>query len=398
MINNNDISFDDTLIAFSSKTDTDLKRSYALFAVMDKNLIVKLGTFFVNAALKFKLPVKNLIKSNLFNHFCGGESIQDSEKTVMELAEYNIGTILDYAVEGENTESAFDHTAEEIIRTIHRAKGDANIPFCVFKPTGMASIDLLEKVQLGVSISASEQTEFKNIRKRWDRVCGESYKNGVKIFIDSEDSYIQDPIDELSYELMEKYNKENTIVWNTYQLYRVGMLDNLESALQRAKERKYFFGAKLVRGAYMEKERERAVEKGYPDPIQPDKPGTDRSYDDALRFCIDNKNLISVCSGSHNEQSNYLLTELMAAAAMKNDDHRVYSAQLYGMSDHISFNLAKAGYNVVKYVPYGPIESVVPYLMRRADENTSIAGQSSREFLLIKKELKRRKSLSKQNK
>ncbi len=397
MINNNEISFDDTLIAFSSKSDKDLKRSYALFAVMDKNLIVKLGTFFVNAALKFKLPVKKLIKNNLFDHFCGGESIRDSEKTVMELAEYNIGTILDYAVEGENTELAFDHTAEEIIRTIHRAKDDPNIPFCVFKPTGMASIDLLEKVQLGQSLSPSEQTEFENIRKRWDRVCGESYNNGVKIFIDSEDSYIQDPIDELTYELMEKYNKKETIVWNTYQLYRVGMLDNIEKALQRAKEGKYYFGAKLVRGAYMEKERERATEKGYDDPIQPDKPSTDQSYDDALRFCIENKDLVSVCSGSHNENSNYLLTELMEAAGMKNDDDRVYFAQLYGMSDHISFNLAKAGYNVVKYVPYGPVESVVPYLMRRAEENTSIAGQSSREFLLIKKEIKRRKSLSRQH-
>jgi proline dehydrogenase len=397
MINNNEISFDDTLIAFSSKSDKDLKRSYALFAVMDKNLIVKLGTFFVNAALKFKLPVKNLIKSNLFNHFCGGESIRDSEKTVMELAEYNIGTILDYAVEGENTESAFDHTAEEIIRTIHRAKDDPNIPFCVFKPTGMASIDLLEKVQLGKLLDSSEQTEFENIRKRWDRVCGESYRNGVKIFIDSEDSYIQDPIDELTYELMEKYNRERTIVWNTYQLYRVGMLDNLEQALQRAKERKYFFGAKLVRGAYMEKERERAAEKGYADPIQPDKPSTDQSYDDALRFCIDNKEHVSVCSGTHNENSNYLLTDLMSSAGMENDDERVYFAQLYGMSDHISFNLAKAGYNVVKYVPYGPVESVVPYLMRRAEENTSIAGQSSREFLLIKSEIKRRKTLSRQN-
>ena len=397
MINNNEISFDDTLIAFSSKSDKDLKRSYALFAVMDKNLIVKLGTFFVNAVLKLKLPVKNLIKSNLFNHFCGGESIEDSEKTVMELAEYNIGTILDYAVEGENTESAFDHTAEEIIRTIYRAKDDPNIPFCVFKPTGMASIDLLEKVQLGKPLNPAEQTEFENIRKRWDKVCGESYKNGVKIFIDSEDSYIQDPIDELTYELMEKYNKEKAIVWNTYQLYRVGMLDNLEQALKRAKERKYFFGAKLVRGAYMEKERDRAVEKGYADPIQPDKPSTDQSYDDALRFCIENKDLVSVCSGSHNENSNYLLTDLMAATGMSNDDERVYFAQLYGMSDHISFNLAKAGFNVVKYVPYGPVESVVPYLMRRAEENTSIAGQSSREFLLIKKEIKRRKSLSKQN-
>jgi proline dehydrogenase len=397
MINNKKISFEDTLVAFSSKTNKELKRSYALFAVMDKNLIVKLGTFFVNAALKLKLPVKNLIKSNLFDHFCGGESIEDSESTIKKLAEYNIGTILDYAVEGENTEEAFDHTAEEIIRTIHRSKNDHNIPFCVFKPTGMASIDLLEKVQLGVSLSEREKAEFENIRNRWDRVCGESYKNDVKIFIDSEESYIQDPIDELSYQLMEKYNKEKSIVWNTYQLYRVGMLENLEEALTRAKEKKYFLGAKLVRGAYMEKERKRAEEKGCPDPIQPHKPATDHSYDAALKFCIDNKDLVSVCSGSHNENSNDLLTELMSSAGMRNDDPRAFFAQLYGMSDHISFNLAKAGYNVVKYVPYGPVESVVPYLMRRAQENTSIAGQSSREFLLIKKELKRRKS-ERQNK
>lgn len=396
MINNKEISFEDTFIAFSSKSDKELKRSYALFAVMDKNLIVKLGTFFVNASLKLKLPVKNLIKNNLFDHFCGGESIADSERTIMELAAYNIGTILDYAVEGENTEAAFDQTAEEIIRTIHRAKNDPNIPFCVFKPTGMASIDLLEKVQLGETLKEAEKTEFENIRKRWDKVCGASYKNGVKIFIDSEDSYIQDPIDALSYELMEKYNKQEAIIWNTYQLYRVGMLDNLDAALKRAKDKKYFFGAKLVRGAYMEKERERAIEKGYPDPIQPDKPATDQSYDDALRFCIKNKDLVSVCSGSHNENSNYLLAELMALNDMENNDPRVFYAQLYGMSDHISFNLAKAGYNVVKYVPYGPVESVVPYLMRRAEENTSIAGQSSREFLLIRKEIKRRRS-EKQN-
>jgi len=392
MTNNKEISFDDTFVAFSSKTDKKLRRSYALFAVMDKNLIVKLGTFFVNAALKLKLPVKNLIKNNLFNHFCGGESIEDSESTVRELAEYNIGTILDYAVEGENTEAAFDRTADEIIRTVHRAKDDPNIPFCVFKPTGMASIDLLEKVQLGQPLSEDEKEKFENIRLRWDRVCGESYRNGVKIFIDSEDSYIQDPIDELTYELMEKYNKTDTIVWNTYQLYRVGMLDNLEEAYKRAKEKGYYFGAKLVRGAYMEKERERAEEKGYPDPIQPNKPATDKAYDDALKFCIENRDLVSVCSGSHNEKSNYLLVDLMSKYGMENNDPRVYSAQLYGMSDHISFNLAKAGYNVVKYVPYGPVESVVPYLLRRAEENTSIKGQSGREFLLIKKEIKRRKS------
>jgi proline dehydrogenase len=387
----NNITFDDTSIAFSSKTNKELRKSYVLFALMDKNLIVKLGTIFIKAALKLKLPVKNLIKNNLFNHFCGGESISDSEKTIRELSKYHIGTILDYAVEGEKTEAGFNHTADEIIRTIHRSTNDPDIPFCVFKPTGMASIELLEKIQAGVRLSDVEEESFEKTRDRWNRVCSNSFNQDVRIFIDSEDSFIQDPIDDLAYGLMDKYNQKKAIVWNTYQMYRIGMLEKLEKAIQKAREKRYFMGAKLVRGAYMEKERERAEVMGYPDPIQPDKKATDRAYDAALELCVSNNDIVSVCSGSHNEQSNYYLAELMAKAGMKNDDERAFFAQLYGMSDHISYNLAKAGYNVVKYVPYGPVEAVVPYLLRRAEENTSISGQSSREFILIKKELKRRK-------
>ncbi len=392
MANTNTVSFDNTEIAFSYKPDKELRKSYILFATMDKKPIVKLGTIFVKGALKLKLPVKNLIKSNLFDHFCGGESIEDSENTIRDLARFNIGTILDYAVEGEDKESDFDHTADEIIRTIHRAKGDPNIPFCVFKPTGMASIDLLTKVQAGEPLNDQEKINFQNIKVRWDRVCKIAYDNHVMIFIDSEESYIQGPIDAITYELMEQYNKKTCIVWNTFQMYRRGMLENLEKAIELARLKKYFFGAKLVRGAYMEKERERAEEMGYPDPIQPDKKATDASYDSALSLCMKNRDIVSLCSGSHNEKSNYYLIELMAEYGMPPDDKRVFSAQLYGMSDHISFNLAKAGYNVVKYVPYGPVEAVIPYLFRRAEENTSIAGQSSREFLLIKSELKRRKN------
>jgi proline dehydrogenase len=395
MANANNISFDDTSIAFSSKSDKELRKSYVLFAVMNKNSIVKLGTIFINAALKFKLPVKNLIKSNLFLHFCGGESISDSEKTILELAKYNIGTILDYAVEGENTEEAFEHTAAEIIRTINRAANDPKIPFCVFKPTGLASIELFEKIQAGNKLTQDEIHSYEKTKERWDRVCGESFRRNERIFIDSEDSYIQDPIDTITYELMERYNRERTIVWNTFQMYRVGMLENLGKAIGQAREKGYYFGAKLVRGAYLEKERERAEEMNYPDPIQPNKQATDESYDAGLKLCMENSDIVSVCSGSHNEQSNYYLTELMADARMDPDDERVYFAQLYGMSDHISYNLAKAGYNVVKYVPYGPVEAVIPYLLRRAEENTSISGQSSREFSLIRKELKRRKSLKK---
>jgi proline dehydrogenase len=255
----------------------------------------------------------------------------------------------------------------------------------------MASIDLLTKVQAGDELNQDEKIIFENIRKRWDRVCTESHRNNVKIFIDSEDSYIQDPIDRITYELMEKYNHDDCIVWNTYQMYRVGMLDILKAAIDTARKKKYFFGAKLVRGAYMEKERARAEEIGYPDPIQPNKRATDEAYDAALKLCIENRDIVSVCSASHNENSNYYLVKLMADHNMENDDDRVYFAQLYGMSDHISFNLAKSGYNAVKYVPYGPVSTVIPYLMRRAKENTSVSGQSSREFLLIREEMKRRK-------
>jgi proline dehydrogenase len=389
------LNFDDTSVAFSYKSDHNLKKSFLLFSTMDKNLVVKLGSIFIKGALSLKLPVRQLIKNNLFNHFCGGESIEDSEKTVQTLSRFNIGTILDYAVEGEKNDAGFDRTAQEIIQTIHRAKGDKNIPFCVFKPTGMASIDLLEKIQNGVELTNEEQKSRRNIWDRWDLVCRTAFENDVKIFIDSEDSFIQNPIDDLVNQLMKKYNKNKAIVANTYQMYRVGMLDNLKKANTIAAENNYYLGAKLVRGAYMEKERERAKEKNYPDPIQPDKKSTDEAYDTALKFCVDHIDRISICSGSHNEKSNYLLAGLMNEKGMPNNDERVYFAQLYGMSDHISFNLAKAGYRVVKYVPYGPVEAVLPYLLRRAEENTSIAGQSSREFLLIKKEIKRRKAVTK---
>ena len=386
------LNFDNTTVAFSGKSDKELKKSHLLFSTMDKNIVVKLGSILIKEALRLKLPVRQLIKNNLFNHFCGGESIEDSIKTIQFLSGFNIGTILDYAVEGEKNADGFDHTAQEIIKTIYRANGDKNIPFCVFKPTGMASIDLLEKIQSGGELTAEEQESHKKIWERWDHVCKTAFDYNVKIFIDSEDSFIQEPIDEMVNRLMKMYNKKKAIVGNTYQLYRVGMLDNLTKAYELSLKENYFLGAKLVRGAYMEKERERAQEKGYPDPIQPNKQATDDAYNDALKFCILHIDRISVCSGSHNEKSNYLLASLMNEHRISNNDERVYFAQLFGMSDHISFNLAKAGYNVVKYVPYGPVEAVIPYLLRRAEENTSIAGQSSREYLLIKKEIRRRRN------
>lgn len=394
MDNVNSISFDDTAVAFASKSDKELKKMYLLFASMNNNFLVSAGTAALKLGLRLRLPIKSLIKKTVFEHFCGGESIRDSEQTIQELAKYNIGTILDYSVEGEKAESGFDKTAGEIIKTIEKAKESSNIPFSVFKVTGLASGEILEKAQKG-TLNAEEKGRYDKIVERIDKICKKACDYKVRIFIDGEESWMQDAIDEIVYSMMQKYNVESPIVYNTYQMYRKDMLGKLKTAFQYAATYNYYLGAKLVRGAYMEKERERAEDEGYEDPIQPDKAATDEDYNRALKFCLDNKQRVALCSGSHNEYSNYYLTVLMEKHGLKNDDQRIYFAQLYGMSDNISFNLAKAGYNVAKYVPYGPVEAVMPYLFRRAEENTSIAGQSSREFLLIKKELQRRKAARK---
>lgn len=390
MSNINPISFDDTAVAFSSKSDKELKKMYFLFASMNNNLLTSVGTSALKFGLKLNLPIKGLIKKTVFEHFCGGESIKDSESTIQELAAYNIGTILDYSVEGEKSEEGFEKTAQEIMKTIEKAKNSPSLPFSVFKMTGVASGSILAKAQ-EKKLSKEESLEYDSAIERINMICKKAFDCKVRIFIDGEESWMQDTIDEIAYSMMRKYNTEAPIVYNTYQMYRKDMLAKLKEAFQYSATYSYYLGAKLVRGAYMEKERERAEEYGYEDPIQPNKEATDEDYNRALKFCIDNKQRIAVCSGSHNEYSNYYLTVLMEKHSLKNNDSRIYFAQLYGMSDNISFNLAKAGYNVAKYVPYGPVSSVMPYLFRRAEENTSIAGQSSREFLLIKKELQRRK-------
>jgi len=385
------ISFTDTSIAFSYKSDNELRKSHLLFSSINNPILSKLGANIVKIALKVKLPIKGIIRNTVFQHFCGGETIDQCDATIQKLADYSIKTILDFAAEGDSGEESYDLAVLEIMRTVEKASTNSNISFSVFKPTGIASKKLLEKIQLGKSLNEREKVEFEAIRKRFDTIAKKCQESNIQLYIDSEDSFYQDPIDDLVYELMEKYNKQKAVVFNTYQMYRVGMLDNLKKANERGYEKGYHVGAKLVRGAYMEKERERAEEKGYSDPILPDKKSTDQQYDDALRYCVENIDNMELCSGSHNENSNYLLTELIEKHKISRDDKRIYFAQLYGMSDHISFNLANAGYNVVKYVPYGPIETVMPYLFRRAEENTSIAGQSSRELELITKELKRRK-------
>lgn len=392
MNNEIDISFNDTAIAFSSKSNKDLRKAKFLFTTMSRPWMVNAGTFFTNLALNLKLPVKGAIKNTIYEQFCGGETIEESQPTIDELAAFNIGTILDYSVEGATTTKGFETTTAEIIKTIHKAKGNAHIPFCVFKVTGLATFDLLEKVQRKEQLTEQDEKEWAAVQERVGRICNEAFENDVRIFIDAEESWIQDAIDGLAYSMMEKYNQQKAIVYNTYQMYRHDMMANLKKAFQYAAAGNYWLGVKLVRGAYMEKERERALEMGYPSPIQPTKQASDDDYNAALKFCIDNKQRVALCSGSHNEYSNYYLALLMHKHSMPNNDERVYFAQLYGMSDNISFNLANKGYNVAKYVPYGPVEAVMPYLFRRAAENTSIAGQTGREFSLIKAELNRRKN------
>ncbi|MBK5277929.1 MAG: proline dehydrogenase family protein [Bacteroidia bacterium] len=386
------IHFDDTAVAFSYKSDGRLKKAHLIFSLVSHPTISSLATAAVKVALAFKLPIKGLIRSTVFDHFCGGETIEKSEETIQRLAQFHVGTILDYSVEGAETEEGFDTTASEILSTLDKAKGNPAIPFCVFKLTGMAAFSLLEKVQSNQLLTDGEKAEFERVRDRVDKICSRANEFEVPILIDAEDSWIQNGIDALAYEMMGKYNKGRAIVFNTYQMYRADMLNNLKEAFHNAAMHNYYLGVKMVRGAYMEKERERAEKMEYPDPIHVSKNATDDSFNSGLTFCLDNKQRITLVCGTHNEYSNQYLALLMQKHGMKQSDKRVWFAQLLGMSDNISFNLAKDGYNVVKYVPYGPVEAVMPYLLRRAAENTSVTGQSSRELMLIRKELKRRKS------
>ncbi len=384
------VSFEDTAIAFAYKSTGDLRKANLIFSLVNHPLMSYLARNLVTFSLKARLPIEGIIRRTAFDHFCGGESIEESNKVIQALGRYHVGAILDYSVEGEKTEHGFDMTMEEILRTIERARQSPEIPFCVFKVTGLAPSDVLEKINNKDPLSTEEDAAFNRVRARVTKICERAHAYGVPILIDAEDSWIQDPIDQLADEMMARFNREKAIVYNTYQMYRTSSMDNLIHDYYEAQNGDYFLGAKLVRGAYMEKERERAEEMNYPSPIHPDKEATDKAFNDALEFCVDHIARVNVMCGSHNEFSNALLARKMAEKDLAPADPRVWFAQLYGMSDNISFNLAKAGYNVVKYVPYGPVRAVMPYLLRRAQENTSVAGQSSRELKLIRKELQRR--------
>ncbi|HWA35201.1 MAG TPA: proline dehydrogenase family protein, partial [Cyclobacteriaceae bacterium] len=367
------VRFDDTAIAFKYKSDKELKKARFIFTVVNNPFISKLSPGAVKLGMALHFPIKSIVRNTVFEHFCGGETIEKTEQTVRHIGEFNVKTILDYSVEGEKTEQGFDATCEEILHTFDKAVKSTHIPFCVFKVTGMADSGLLEKIQSGAPLRAEEQSAFEKAKARVDKICAKAHALGIPVLVDAEESWIQDPIDLLAYEMMARYNRSRAIVFNTFQMYRKDMLGNLRSALDTATQGNYFLGVKLVRGAYMEKERTRSVDKGYADPIQPSKQATDDDFNTALAFCMDNLQRISVVCGSHNEHSNQYLAILMQQRGVDPADKRVWFAQLLGMSDNISFNLAKCGYNVAKYVPYGPVEAVMPYLLRRASENTSVA-------------------------
>ena len=385
------ISFDDTRVAFASKSDAQLRKVYALFAAMNSGSLVKTGSGLMKAALKWNLPgTQFLIKHSIFEQFCGGESIAECRPVTAALGQYRIGTILDYSVEGEGSDRSYDRTRDEILATIDEAHRSAHIPFSVFKVTGVANVAILEKIQAGQPLTAAEEAAHARAVARVEALCARAHQHGVRLFVDAEESWFQHTIDLLAYDMMVKYNQEKAIVWNTYQLYRHDRLEALQAAHQAAAAAGYYLGTKLVRGAYMEKEARVARQRGQQNPINGTKQATDDLYDEALRYCVEHVDRISTCAGTHNEASSLLLTELMQQAGLAPGDPRVWFAQLYGMSDNLTYNLADAGYNTAKYLPYGPVEAVMPYLLRRADENTAIAGQSSREFLLVQKEIRRR--------
>jgi proline dehydrogenase len=385
------LDLQNTEVAFADKSNAELNKRYWLFRMMNSPTLNGFGTTMANLSLKWHLPVQWAIKATVFKHFCGGETIEECESAVESLGKSNIGAILDYSVEGKHEEEDFGRTKEEIIRTIKRAKDDNRVPFAVFKVTGIAPLGTLEKVSSGTELTEKGELKWERIRERVNGICKYAHSMDQQVFIDAEESWIQNAIDKLATEMMEKYNRERPLIFNTIQLYRHNRLEFLKKSHQEAKEKGYFLAVKLVRGAYMEKERERAAEMGYESPIQPDKAATDRDYNLALEYCIENIKEIAVVCASHNEQSTRHLAELLAKKGLETNHPNAFFSQLYGMSDNLSYNLAKSSYNVSKYVPYGPIKDTIPYLIRRAQENSSVTGQMSRELELITKELKRRK-------
>lgn len=405
---NHPISFDDTQIAFAHKTNKELKEAQFLFSMMGQPWLVKLGTRLTPWSINVGLPVKGLIRKTIFKQFVGGETLEETTAVARKLAESNVQVILDYGVEGKEGEDAFDHAREEFIRVIEYAASQKNIPFISIKVTGFARFALLEQIDEAMKnshedaliakykqsverLDIAEKAEWERVVARMEHICQVAATNKIGLLVDAEETWIQDPVDALTMLMMDKHNHENVVVYNTIQLYRHDRLEFLKQSFSAADQRGFVLGAKLVRGAYMEKERKRAAEKNYPSPIQSTKENSDKDYNEAVKFCIDHLDKIAVIVASHNEDSNLLATQLLTEKGIELNHPHVHFSQLYGMSDNITYNLAEAGCSVSKYLPFGPIKDVIPYLMRRAQENTSVGGQTSRELGLIQKELKRRR-------
>lgn len=383
--------FDNTEVAFGLKSDSQLERAYFLFRMIQNQPMVRIGSAVTNFALKAHLPIEGLIRSTVFDHFCGGVTEDDCLPIIDNMyVNGKVHSVLDYSVEGKEEEESFDGALEKILRIINFCEEKESIPYAVFKPTGFGRFALYQKISEGKTLNTDEQQEWDRVVARFDRVCKVAHQNDVPLLIDGEESWMQKAADDLIETLMEKYNKDKAIVFNTLQMYRHDRMDYLKGLHQRAQKKDFHIGMKVVRGAYMEKERERALEKGYPSPICKNKKATDLNYDTAVEYMMEHPKM-AIFVGTHNEESSYLAMELAKKRGVQENDNRLWFGQLFGMSDHISYNLANQGYNVAKYLPFGPVRDVMPYLIRRAEENTSVAGQTSRELNLLKTERKRRK-------
>jgi proline dehydrogenase len=381
-------NFDDTELAFRHLSDSDLRRGRVLFELLSRPRLVAIGSFFARLALFLRIPIGWAIRPTVYAQFCGGENIEDSEETIQMLADNGVRTILDYSAEGVTSEEDLDKTCSEILATVAAASDDPRHAFAVFKPSGLSLHGLLSKSLENFTIS--EEEGWERVLRRIRSICMATANANGRVLIDAEESWLQENIDEIAEDMMLDFNRDSAIVFTTVQLYRHDRLSYLKDLCDRAREGGFKVGVKLVRGAYMEKERERAEKQEYPSPIQPDKAATDRDYDAAMEFCLDNIDTIHIFAGTHNSDSTYLLCKMMEERGLENNDPRISFSQLLGMSDQITFNLAAHGYNIAKYVPYGPIREAMPYLIRRAKENTSVAGQTTRELYLIRQEEDRR--------
>lgn len=382
--------FTNTQTAFAYKSNGELFQSYWLFKLINSPTLVKISTTLAGAVLKWHLPLTPFIKYTIYRQFCSGETLQDSLPVINRLDKYGVKSLLDYGVEAKEDEPDFDRTIEQLIRSITFSKNLSAIPAISTKVTGFARFALLEKVSSGATLNPAEQAEWERVWERMHKLCRIAQDARISIYFDAEESWIQPAIDELVNTMMQQYNQHFPVAFTTLQMYRHDRLAFLQQLTQTARQKNFTAAVKLVRGAYMEKERTRAAQMGYPSPIQPNKAASDRDFNLALQFCIENINQVAVCNASHNEQSATLLCKLMLQHGIPPTHPNVWFAQLYGMGDHLSFNLAKQGYNTAKYLPYGPVREVIPYLIRRSEENTSVSGQMSRELALLLQEKKRR--------